>query len=140
MCNTVIRVKLDVLVFHAEVSSKFSVPRIVAALARVKGRYNFKREYRVMSRFYSPEILTISQMYAADEAARSHGVSGYDLMEAAGASVAREIQKRWASRRVTVLCGPGNNGGDGFVVGRYLLSAGWDVTIAQLSGQENISG
>ena len=79
-------------------------------------------------------------MYAADEAAISNGVSGYDLMEAAGASVAREIQKRWASRPVTVLCGPGNNGGDGFVVGRYLLSAGWDVTIAHLGTQEDISG
>ena len=93
-----------------------------------------------MSQIVSPEILTISQMYAADEAAISHGVSGYDLMEAAGASVAREIQKRWASRPVTVLCGTGNNGGDGFVVGRYLLSAGWDVTITYHGGEEDISG
>ena len=93
-----------------------------------------------MSQIFNPEILTISQMYAADEAAISNGVSGYELMEAAGASVAREIQKRWASRSVTVLCGPGNNGGDGFVVGRYLLSAGWDVTIAILGAQEDMSG
>ena len=61
------------------------------------------------------EILTTAQMRAMEAAAMESGsVSGLDLMERAGAAVAGHIRLRWPKAgRVTVLCGPGNNGGDG---------------------------
>ena len=61
----------------------------------------------------APELLSVSEMYAADRAAADAGIPGERLMEAAGEAIATEIRRRWASRPVTVLCGPGYNGGDG---------------------------
>ncbi len=75
-------------------------------------------------------LLTVTQMSAADEAARTAGVATETLMENAGGAVARAIGERWSPRPATVLCGPGNNGGDGFVVARHLDAAGWPVTLA----------
>ena len=61
-------------------------------------------------------------------------------MEAAGGAVAVAIGERWPMRPVTVLCGPGNNGGDGFVVARHLDAAGWPVKVALLGAREKLSG
>src|SRR3982751_1578885 len=53
------------------------------------------------------------------------GLPGAALMEAAGAAAARTLRERWpGARRVAVVCGPGNNGGDGFVVARHLRDHG----------------
>ena len=73
------------------------------------------------------EILTIDQMYAADRAAAAAGVESYALMQAAGEAVARAVSSRWSKRPVAVLCGPGLNGGDGFVAARALRADGWAV-------------
>jgi NAD(P)H-hydrate epimerase len=62
------------------------------------------------------------------------------MMQAAGASVAVALGERWPMRPVTVLCGPGNNGGDGFVVARHLGAAGWPVKVALLGAREKLSG
>ena len=82
-------------------------------------------------------VLSVAEMYAADKAA---GVPSLELMEAAGAAVARAIQLRWESQAVAVLCGPGNNGGDGFVVARLLAEAGCDVRLALLGPLVELSG
>jgi ADP-dependent NAD(P)H-hydrate dehydratase / NAD(P)H-hydrate epimerase len=78
----------------------------------------------------SHEILTVAQCYEADEYAATRGTPTLILMENAGRAVADEIVARWSPRKTAVLCGPGNNGGDGFVVARLLKERGWDVSLA----------
>ncbi|WP_374421666.1 NAD(P)H-hydrate dehydratase [Paracoccus sp. (in: a-proteobacteria)] len=77
------------------------------------------------------EILTTAQMRAIESAAMASGkVTGLKLMERAGAAVAGHIRLRWPRPgRATVLCGPGNNGGDGYVIARHLAWAGWQVRV-----------
>lgn len=76
------------------------------------------------------ELLTPAQMARADAAA---GVLLGRLMEVAGAAVARAVARRWSPRRVVVLAGPGNNGGDGWVAARRLEAWGWPVAVAPLA-------
>lgn len=85
-------------------------------------------------------LLSVAQMTEADRAAIAAGIPGSILMQNAGEAVAREITRRWSSRAVTVLCGPGNNGGDGFVVAVALAQAGWPVRVAALGHRENLHG
>ncbi len=80
------------------------------------------------------EILTVAQMFEADRYAVKHGVPSLTLMENAGRAAADEICRRWTPRPTAVLCGPGNNGGDGYVVARVLRERGWDVWI-ETSGE-----
>ena len=84
------------------------------------------------------ELLTIREMYAADEAAVEGGIASHTLMEIAGRAAADQIRARWASRPVSILCGPGNNGGDGFVIARHLDEAGWPVSLYLAGDKENL--
>ncbi len=98
------------------------------------------------------ELLTAAQMRAIEQAAIESGeVTGLELMERAGQGVVEAIFEEWPElannteqaggqppaprsvsdqeKRAVVLCGPGNNGGDGFVVARLLFERGWDVEV-----------
>ncbi|MEJ2119786.1 MAG: NAD(P)H-hydrate dehydratase [Alphaproteobacteria bacterium] len=86
------------------------------------------------------ELLSVAEMGRADQAAIASGVPGETLMENAGAGVVRHIMERWSARPVAVLCGPGNNGGDGFVVARHLGKAGWPVKLGLLGSREALKG
>ncbi|GAB3385881.1 NAD(P)H-hydrate dehydratase [Lysobacter fragariae] len=60
----------------------------------------------------------------------------FELMRRAGQAAWRELLKRWPqAQRVVVACGPGNNGGDGYVLARHALEAGRDVVVVHLPGQ-----
>jgi NAD(P)H-hydrate epimerase len=76
-----------------------------------------------------PEILTVAEMTEIDRLAVSSGIATLTLMENAGRKVANEIAKRWSPRETMVLCGPGNNGGDGYVVARHLQARGYKVEV-----------
>lgn len=86
------------------------------------------------------EVLGVSQMYEADRLAMASGVSGERLMDAAGESVANAILSRWDKCPVCILAGPGNNGGDGYVIARYLKKAGWAVTVYALGLKGDLTG
>jgi len=85
-------------------------------------------------------LLTPLQMGDADRVTKASGIDGFGLMEAAGSAVAVAVGARWPMRPVTVLCGPGNNGGDGFVAARHLEAAGWPVQLALLGSRDKLSG
>jgi len=76
------------------------------------------------------ELLTNAEMSRADAFAVAHGVPSLTLMENAGRAAADAIAVRFKPCAVTVLCGPGNNGGDGFVVARMLDEFGFIVRVA----------
>jgi ADP-dependent NAD(P)H-hydrate dehydratase / NAD(P)H-hydrate epimerase len=76
------------------------------------------------------DILTVAQMGEADRRTIEAGTPGFVLMQRAGAAVAEALQARWSPRKTVVLCGPGNNGGDGFVVAKALADKGWEVAVA----------
>ena len=77
----------------------------------------------------SNQILTVAQMRAAEQALIDGGETVASLMERAGTGAADWIWRMAAGRAVTVLCGPGNNGGDGYVIARVLQERGLTVAV-----------
>jgi ADP-dependent NAD(P)H-hydrate dehydratase / NAD(P)H-hydrate epimerase len=77
-------------------------------------------------------VLTPEEMGQADRLAAA-AVPSYTLMENAGRAVARAAVRHFGPCRTLVLCGPGNNGGDGYVAARLLAQRGWPVSVAALS-------
>jgi NAD(P)H-hydrate epimerase len=85
-------------------------------------------------------LLTCAEAAAADAATMAAGIPTRDLMEAAGGAVAAAVRERYQGRPLVVLCGPGNNGGDGFVAARRLQTAGWTVRLALLGARDALKG
>jgi len=90
-----------------------------------------------------PYIVTAEESRRLDKAAiDDFGMPGRLLMEVAGQGAARAIVTRTGGQQgyVTVMCGPGNNGGDGYVVARLLLDAGWQVLCLSAVDTSKLSG
>ncbi|MDB5368219.1 MAG: uncharacterized protein JWM77_4146 [Rhodospirillales bacterium] len=85
-------------------------------------------------------ILTVAEMQAADRAAIAAGTPGSVLMARAGTAVAEAIAARWSPRPTLILCGPGNNGGDGFIAAAALAARGWPVRVALLGDLKALRG
>ena len=77
----------------------------------------------------SAQILTAAQMSAAEQKLFDEGIPVFDLMLTAAGGAAEWIRRIAAGRTVTVLCGPGNNGGDGYVIATRLREAGNAVQV-----------
>jgi ADP-dependent NAD(P)H-hydrate dehydratase / NAD(P)H-hydrate epimerase len=88
-------------------------------------------------------LLTGTQMRAAERAAFARGLPSFEAMRRAGVAVAEAIMARWPAASIAdvhVLCGPGNNGGDGFVIAATLREAGYRVTLHALQAKSEYSG
>jgi ADP-dependent NAD(P)H-hydrate dehydratase / NAD(P)H-hydrate epimerase len=90
----------------------------------------------------SMQVLSASEMQACDRATTERfGIASINLMRAASAAVAEFAQRRFRrARRITVLCGRGNNGGDGMMTARLLAEAGREVTTILLGSPEDLKG
>lgn len=87
------------------------------------------------------ELLTATEMACADQLTIAAGVLGLTLMENAGRAVTDEAAGMvGAGARIAVLCGPGNNGGDGFVAARLLSQKGYAVRVALLGKLDKLKG
>jgi hydroxyethylthiazole kinase-like uncharacterized protein yjeF len=85
------------------------------------------------------ELLTTAEMAEADRLAIAAGVAGLELMENAGRAVA-DAAARMQGRRVVVVAGPGNNGGDGFVAARYLAERGAAARVSFVGDRKSLKG
>ncbi len=87
------------------------------------------------------ELLTPEEMGEADRRTIAAGTRSYLLMERAGEAVAVAAGRMVVpGARIAVLCGPGNNGGDGFIAARLLGLAGYDVAVFLLGPRERLKG
>ena len=86
------------------------------------------------------ELLTTAEMAEADRLAIAGGVPGITLMKNAGRAVADVACRAVECRRVVIVAGPGNNGGDGFVAARYLAERGYVVRVCFVGERTRLKG
>ena len=77
----------------------------------------------------SQAVVTVDQMRAAEKAAMDGGISEWELMQRAGEGAADWVARMAGGRSICVLCGPGNNGGDGYVIAESLRKLGITVDV-----------
>ena len=98
------------------------------------------------SRSMESSAIGAEAMRGADRRAQAMGVTGTRLMEQAGCAVAAATRalavetERWGKGPILILCGPGNNGGDGFVAARHLARHGAKVVVALVAGEGRPTG
>ena len=85
-------------------------------------------------------LLSSEEMKRAEQSAIDAGIASGALMEKAGEGVASIIKRGWDKRAIAIACGPGNNGGDGFVVARLLQKEGWPVKVGLLGDASAVNG
>jgi hydroxyethylthiazole kinase-like uncharacterized protein yjeF len=95
--------------------------------------------------FPPSELLTTAEMAVADRLTIEAGTPGIVLMERAGAAVARTAAHLMTARgcargRIAIFCGPGNNGGDGFVAARHLIAEGFEVSLGLFGARADLRG
>lgn len=85
-------------------------------------------------------IVTAAQMKEIEQAGDAHGLPYLQMMENAGLAAYAELQKQFPHPgRLLVVCGKGNNGGDGFVIARAAAKDGWNVTVLLAEGEPKTS-
>ena len=88
----------------------------------------------------SMKVVTAKEMKEIDsKTIREFGLSSIVLMERAGLAVSERIKELFGRKKIIVISGSGNNGGDGLVVARHLHNEGWDVNVFLTSGQNDLS-
>jgi hydroxyethylthiazole kinase-like uncharacterized protein yjeF len=109
----------------------------------IAGRRRFRHDPAMSPGPYPIELLTTAQMARADRLTIESGVPGIELMENAAAAIVKEVNQilnKTSGRRVLVLCGPGNNGGDGYAAARLLRTHRIKVRVASLTPPERLRG
>jgi len=85
-------------------------------------------------------VLSVEEMYRAEHLAVAQGISSLELMENACHAVVSEVSRRWSPRPTLVICGPGNNGGDGLGVAILLRKLRWPIQVALLRPEKEYTG
>ena len=87
-------------------------------------------------------LYSTAQVRALDaHAIQELGIPGYTLMKRAGEAALRYLRTRWPmAHRIVIVCGGGNNGGDGYVLGRFAQAAGLTVTLLAAVAPEDLKG
>jgi NAD(P)H-hydrate epimerase len=87
-------------------------------------------------------VVTAGEMRTAEAALFARGTPSFDVMATAGRAVVEAVRLRWPSpfKRALIMAGPGNNGGDGFIVARELAALGWDVHVAAAQSRDLYAG
>ena len=94
------------------------------------------KEQLPLSLYHASQVRELDRIAIEDM-----GIPGVCLMERAGTAAFGLLQTRWPNaRRIIVLCGTGNNGGDGYVLARLAYLAGYDVTVLQLGDTSHLKG
>ena len=85
-------------------------------------------------------ILTPDEMRAAEQALFAAGTDSFELMQRAGNAVAEFVHAQWPEGKIQVLCGPGGNGGDGFVAAAQLAKLWREVEVFCMVGKSELKG
>ena len=100
--------------------------------------FNENSKHKTGAGAFALRIVTAREMQRTEQTAFAAGLDSFTAMERAGRAVADAILARWRRRPVLVLCGPGNNGGDGYIIAAAFRAAGWPVSVAALAAPSSI--